>query len=198
MRSREIVRLFFLTLCIGGVSTIGISLLARFDEYYVLIQSGELIQIVSLIVWFISVGFMFSLISQMGFFAYLTIHRTGIEFFRSKRLWNIIQIILIFVVLGDFLQYLRNDQTLIEQLFIVVGLVLISTIVAYLKMLQTNREAFIPTIFFMIVVTLIEWIPAIQADDNERWLFFMLIPLLICNGFQLFMLHSLQKKRYSK
>lgn len=197
MKSRHIVRLFFSTLVIGGISTICISFFTRWDEYVGLVQNGEMIQSLSLLIWFCCIGFMFSLVSQMGFFAYLSVHRLGLSFFRSKGLWNIVQVVLIFVAIGDFLYFQSFGQPIVYQVIIIVGLLIVSSIIAFLKVIQTNKTAFIPSMFFMVVVTLIEWIPAIQAEDNESWLYFMLIPLLVCNGYQLFMLHHLQKKSYS-
>lgn len=197
MKSRHIVRLFCSTLVIGGISTICISFFTRWDEYIGLVQNGEVIQLFSLLVWFCCIGFMFSLVSQMGFFAYLSVHRLGLSFFRSKGLWDTVQVVFIFVAIGDFLYFQTFAQPMGDQVIAIVGLLIISSIIAYLKVIQTNKTAFIPSVFFMVVVTLIEWIPAIQAEDNGSWLYFMLIPLLICNGYQLFMLHHLQKKSYS-
>ena len=57
--------------------------------------------------WLMGVGFIFSVISQMGFFAYLTIHRFGLGMFRSPSLWNIVQLFFIAFVLFDFV-YLRS------------------------------------------------------------------------------------------
>lgn len=199
MKSRDVVRLFFSTLVVGGISTVCVSFIERWGEYSELLLRGEIRQIFSLLLWFICVGFMFSLVSQMGFFAYLTVHRMGISIFRTIRMWNVVQIILILVAVGDFLFFqsiLDVLQTRLEQLSVIVGLVFIAIVVAYIKVGQTNRSAFIPSMFFMIVVTLVEWIPAISADDNGSWLYHMLIPLLICNGYQLLMLYSLQQKSY--
>lgn len=191
MKSRDVVRLFFSTLVVGGMSTVCVSFVERWGEYSELLLRGEVQQILSLLLWFVCVGFMFSLVSQMGFFAYLTVHRLGIGFFRS--MWSEIQVILIIVALGDFLFFQGNN---VEQYWIVLALLGVSIGVAYKKAQQTNKSAFIPSVFFMTVVTLIEWIPAISADDNGRWMYHMLIPLLICNGYQLFMLHYLQQKSY--
>lgn len=199
MKSREVVHLFLLTLLVGGISTAFLSFFTRWSEYIAIIRTGEIIQFISLFVWFMCVGFMFSLISQMGFFVYLTIHRLGIEFFKSKRLWEIVQIILSIVAVSDFLFFqtlIVSTRTMNEQVMVVVALVTLSIVVAYLKVLQTNKDAFVSSVFFMTVITLIEWIPAIQADNNRDWFYFMLIPLLICNGYQLFMLHYMKKRNY--
>ena len=54
-------------------------------------------------------GFLFSVISQMGFFAYLTVHRFGLGIFKSVSLWNAVQVVLILFVLFDFV-YLRYEN----------------------------------------------------------------------------------------
>lgn len=194
MKSRYVVRLFFSTLMVGGISTVILSLFMRWSEYIELMEKDDIVQVLSLLLWFTSVGFMFSLVSQMGFFGYLTIHRLGLNFFKSKGLWDMVQVVLICTVIGDFLFFQSIREPLDNHIFLVIVIVGISFIVAYLKVKQTNKDAFVPSVFFMIVVTLVELIPAIQADNNQNWLIFMLIPLLICNGFQLFMLYHLQGK----
>lgn len=200
MKSREVVQLFFLTLFVGGVSTVLTSFFFRWNEYILLTRNGEIIQLLSLMVWFTCVGFMFSLVSQMGFFVFLTVRRLGISFFKTKELWSIVQVVLIILSLGDFLFFqsiLKSEYSMAEQIIPIVTLVGFSILIAYIKVRQTNKLAFIPSIFFMIVISLIEWIPAIQAENNESWLNFMLIPLVICNGYQLFMLTYLQKQSYT-
>ncbi|WP_205417263.1 KinB-signaling pathway activation protein, partial [Klebsiella pneumoniae] len=52
------------------------------------------------------VGMIFSVISQMGFVVFLTVHRFALEIFRSHSLWNTIQLFLVIFVLFD-LAYLR-------------------------------------------------------------------------------------------
>ena len=84
------------------------------------------------------VGFIFSVISQMGFFAYLTIHRFGLGMFRSSSLWNIVQLFFIAFVLFDFV-YLRsvliaNGEVSLGNNILVAGvLFMFGAIVAYIK-----------------------------------------------------------------
>ena len=84
------------------------------------------------------VGFIFSVISQMGFFAYLTIHRFGLGMFRSSSLWNIVQLFFIAFVLFDFV-YLRsvliaNGEVSLGNNILVAGvLFMFGAIVAYVK-----------------------------------------------------------------
>ena len=72
-------------------------------------------------------------------------------------------------------------------------MLIVGTLVAYFKTKQTNQGAFIPAIFFMTVVTIIEWVPALRPND-PNWVYLMLITLLICNTYQLLILHSLNER----
>ena len=47
-----------------------------------------------------------------------------------------------------------------------------------------------PALFFMVVVTILEWVPALRINDTD-WLYLMVIPLLLCNAYQLLILHRL-------
>ena len=91
------------------------------------------------------VGFIFSVISQMGFFAYLTIHRFGLGMFRSSSLWNIVQLFFIAFVLFDFV-YLRsvliaNGEVSLGNNILVAGvLFMFGAIVAYIKSKETNKR----------------------------------------------------------
>lgn len=84
------------------------------------------------------VGFIFSVISQMGFFAYLTIHRFGLGMFRSSSLWNAVQLFFIAFVLFDFV-YLRsvliaNGEVSLGNNILVAGILFVfGAIVAYVK-----------------------------------------------------------------
>lgn len=147
-------------------------------------------------VWLVGVGFIFSVISQMGFFAYLTIHRFGLGVFKS--LWNAVQLVLIGFVLFD-LVYLRytafaeEEESVISYVAVAGALLIVGLIVAYVKMKQTNKQAFIPTLFFMIVATIIEWVPVLR-ENSGGWFYFMLIPLLACNAYQILTLHKINEK----
>jgi KinB signaling pathway activation protein len=66
-------------------------------------------------------------------------------------------------------------------------------VTAFIKAKQTNKEAFIPALFFMVVVTVIEWVPVLRVNEHS-WLYLMLFPLLICNAYQVLVLHKLNQK----
>ncbi|WP_246945636.1 KinB-signaling pathway activation protein [Bacillus pinisoli] len=196
MKSRDWVRLFISTLVVGGVSTVILGFMIRWSEYQPLFIEGKWGEVLSVMFWLLGVGFIFSVISQMGFFAYLTVHRFGLGIF--KGLWKAVQVILIVFVLFDlvyfrYLWFAEADDRIFAYLSYPLILLLFGLLVAYIKATQTNQQAFIPALFFMIVVTTIEWVPALRANE-ESWLSFMLLPLLICNSYQLLILHRLIKK----
>lgn len=194
MNSRNLVRLFITTLLIGGVTGGVVGFIARWSEFEPYFTSFEITSILSTFVWLFGVGLIFSVISQAGFFAYLTIHRFGLGIFKSVSLWNAVQVVLIIFVLFD-LVYLRfltfgSDDGIGSYILLALVVLVIGMVTAYFKMRQTNRQAFIPALFFMVVVTVIEWIPVLNTND-EGWLYFMLFPLLVCNAYQLIILSNL-------
>lgn len=196
MTSRNWVHLFLTTLVVGAVTTAVVGFIVRWGEFQHLLSDFNIIEFLSILVWLMGVGLIFSILSQMGFFAYLTVHRFGLGIFKS--LWNSVQLLLIAFVLFD-LVYLRHEAFAEsgEGIFPYVGLALIvlaaGLTVAFLKVKQTNKEAFIPALFFMVVVTVIEWVPVLRVNEHS-WLYLMLFPLLACNAYQLLVLHKLNQK----
>lgn len=195
MNSRKWVRLFFTTLFLGGISTVIIGFVLEWDKYAKFFQNFDGKEILAVSFWLMGVGFIFSVISQMGFFAYLTIHRFGLGMFRSPSLWNTVQLFFIAFVLFDFV-YLRsvliaNGEVSLGNNILVAGVLFVfGAIVAYIKSKETNKKAFVPALFFMVVVTILEWVPALRINDTD-WLYLMVIPLLLCNTYQLLILHRL-------
>ncbi|PFD07138.1 KinB signaling pathway activation protein KbaA [Bacillus cereus] len=195
MNSRKWVRLFLTTLFLGGISTVIIGFVLGWDKYNKFFQNFDGKEILAVSFWLMGVGFIFSVISQMGFFAYLTIHRFGLGMFRSSSLWNAVQLFFIAFVLFDFV-YLRsvliaNGEVSLGNNILVAGILFVfGAIVAYVKSKETNKKAFVPALFFMVVVTILEWVPALRINDTD-WLYLMVIPLLLCNAYQLLVLHRL-------
>lgn len=196
MKSRNLVRLFFSTLFVGGISTVILGFIIRWSEYQPLFMSLNIKELLSVMFWLLGVGFIFSVISQMGFFAYLTVHRFGLGVFKTY--WKLVQVVLILFVLFDLVyfryQWFAEEGEGIFSYLILPSLLLIyGLIVAYIKSSETNKQAFTPALFFMVVVTTIEWVPALRANE-ESWLYLMLFPILICNSYQLLILHRLIQK----
>ena len=195
MNSRKWVRLFLTTLIIGGITTGITGFAVRWSEYKELFLEMNLGEIFAVLLWLIGVGFIFSIISQMGFFAYLTVHRFGLGIFRSVSLWNSVQLVLIAFVLFDLIYFryqifAKEGESIVGYVWIALFIFLFGLVVAYIKRSQTNKEAFVPALFFMVVVTIIEWFPVLRINQ-EDWLYLMLFPLLVCNAYQLLILHKL-------
>lgn len=202
MNSRNWVRLFLTTLLVGGISTSIVGFALKWGEYQKFFISFDIIEILSILFWLIGVGFIFSIISQMGFFAYLTIHRFGLGIFKTASLWNAIQILLILFVVFDLIYFryqlfAAEGESVLSYTVLALFVVIFSLAVAYIKMQQTNKKAFIPALFFMIVVTTVEWVPALRVNEGD-WLYLMLLPLLICNAYQLLLLTKLSPAKKAK
>lgn len=196
VNSRKWVFLFLSTLGVGGISTIITSMILEWDRY---VETGLISEFLAVLVWFAVVGFTFSVLSQMGYFAYLTVHRFGLGLFGSAALWNGVQVLIIAIVLFDLIyfrhQWFSEEASSILPILI-IPFFLYSLLIAYIKRKETNRQAFIPAVFFMFVVTSIEIFPALKASSST-WLYLMLIPLLLCNTWQLLILHKLTKTKKS-
>ncbi|UYZ22218.1 KinB-signaling pathway activation protein [Mesobacillus jeotgali] len=196
MTSRNWVHLFLTTLVVGAVTTAVVGFIVRWSEFQQLLSDFNILEFLSILVWLMGVGLIFSILSQMGFFAYLTVHRFGLGIFKS--LWNPVQVLLIAFVLFD-LVYLRftifaeSGESIISYLGLAVIVLAAGLIVAFMKVKQTNKEAFIPALFFMVVVTVIEWVPVLRVNEHS-WLYLMLFPLLVCNAYQLLVLHKLNQR----
>lgn len=191
MNSRYVVRLFVTTLLVGGLAGGIAGMMMRWSEIQDYFATFDLKSLISSFLWLFGVGLIFSVISQAGFFAYLTIHRFGLGIFKS--LWNPVQILFILFILFDLI-YLRytsfeSGEGLAPYIFPAVYVVIVSAIVAYIKAKRTNNQTFIPAFFFMVVATILEWTPVLRGND-EAWLYYMLIPLLACNTYQLLILNN--------
>ncbi|WP_188207953.1 KinB-signaling pathway activation protein [Alkalibacillus aidingensis] len=185
-------RFFITLLVIGALSTVITSFFVQSHAYEPYLDPFNTWEIFGALLWYAGYGLVYSVIAQMGFFAYLTLHQFGKGFFGY--FWKHAQIIMIGFVLFEliYLRYTRADDP--DSLFpyIVVALVLFlyGLAVAYVKAMETHRRAFLPAIFFMVVVTTIEWVPALRTDDAE-WIILMVVPLLACNTYQLLKLHRI-------
>ncbi|WP_085504894.1 KinB-signaling pathway activation protein [Thalassobacillus devorans] len=195
MTSRKWVHLFWTTLVLGGALTLLTSFVVKADAYAQVLQPFDFFELIGLLLFFSGLGFIFSIISQMGFFAYLTVHQFGLGMF--KGLWPAIQVFLIVFTLFD-LVYFRyqaagEGASLWPYLLTAFALLAVSYVVAHIKRKETNSKAFVPALFFMVVVTTVEWVPALQSE-GQVYVWLMIIPLLACNAYQLLLLHRLNNK----
>jgi len=196
--SRNWVRLFMSTLFVGGVVTAVMGFIVRWSMFQPYFTKFRIVDILAGLIWLIVMGFLFSVISQMGFFAYLTIHRFGLGMFKSVSLWNSVQVVFILFGLFDlvylrYINFAKPNESFLPYLGPAVFLLIVGLICAWGKMKQTNRDAFIPALFFMTVATLVEWVPVLRENEHS-WFYLMLIALLACNGYQLFILPKLNAK----
>jgi KinB signaling pathway activation protein len=195
VNSRRWVRMFFTTLLLGAVSTLLTSFFVKTNAYIEFLQPVDVFELFGLLVFFSSLGFVFSLISQMGFFAYLTVNQFGLGVFRG--LWTPIQVLLIAFAIFDLIYFrykAEDNQVSLFTYILVAGLILgYGWIISYIKAKETNKKAFVPALFFMVVVTSVEWVPGLRTSGGDyAWL--MIIPLLACNTYQLLVLHRITNK----
>lgn len=198
MTSRNWVRLFMTTLLVGGLTTAIVGFIVRWSEFQPYFSGFRIMDILSTTLWLIVMGFLFSVISQMGFFAYLTVHRFGLGIFKSVSLWNAVQAVLILFALFDlvylrYVNFAKSGEPILPYFLPAVVLLLTGLIVAWFKIRQTNQSAFIPALFVMIVVTLVEWVPVLRVNEKS-WLYLMMFALMACNAYQLLILHKLNSQ----
>jgi KinB signaling pathway activation protein len=197
VNSRNVVKLFFSTLLIGAVVTGIVGFVVQWEKFEPFFTNFELMEILSILFWLMGIGLIFSVLSQMGFFAYLTIHRFGLGIFRSSKLWNRVQLVLVGFVLFDlvyfrYLFFAKKGESYVSYITIALFILLFGIVIAWQKAKQTNKEAFVPALFFMVVITVIEWMPVLRVNETG-WLYLMIFPLLICNAYQLLVLHKLNE-----
>jgi KinB signaling pathway activation protein len=189
---RNWVRFFLHTLFIGGITAGIMGFIIRWHEFAPLFQKGDVLNILSVFIWLVGVGFTFSVISQMGYFAYLTIHQFGLRMFRSSSLWNAVQMILVAFVLFDlvyfrFQAFADKGESLIPYFGLAAFLLAFAVVVAWIKTKQSNKKMFASALFFMVVATVLEWLPVLTVNEKS-WLYLMLFALLFCNAYQLLLL----------
>ncbi|WP_053364807.1 KinB-signaling pathway activation protein [Bacillus sp. FJAT-27245] len=198
MTSRNWVKLFINTLMLGALTTVITGFIVRWDKFEPLFTHVQVLEILSVLIWLVGVGLIFSLLSQMGFFAYLTVHRFGLGIFKSVKLWNSVQAVILAFVLFDliylrYISFAKEGEGAVSYVIPALIVLVAGLAAAWQKMRQTNKEAFIPALFFMVVGTVFEWVPVLRVNDGS-WFYLMLIPLLVCNSYQLLVLHKLNEK----
>jgi len=185
--------MFFKTLFIGGLVCLVTSVFVKKAEYANAISSFGVVDLIGLIIFFIGLGFVFSVISQAGFFAYLFINRFGLGLFRS--FWPTVQLLLIAFVVFDlvYFPYKGTDGEIPLYLLILMSaaILIFGIIIARIKANQTHPRAFVPALFLMVVMTAIEWVPGLRSGIDYSWL--MITTLLACNTYQLLILHHLNR-----
>lgn len=191
LTSRKWVGLFVKTLLLGGITGLITSFFVKPEYYINNLNPFNAFELLGVVLFFLGLGFVFSVISQTGFFAYLFINRFGLSLFRT--FWPTVQVILIAFVVFDLVYFPYNGTDGISILWFILmaaAILAYGWIIAEIKARQTKRRAFIPSLFLMVVMTAIEWVPGLRTEGMDyAWL--MIIPLLACNTYQLLILHRL-------
>ncbi len=196
MTIRKWFYLFWTTVLIGVCTSVIVGLsLQLSDQDYNRISFTE---VGYSIVLMVLGGAMISVLSQMGFFAYLIIRYIAMGLFRKKIIWDYIQLLILISVLIDSVYFRRvvwdTSGTILDYMIMPVIVFLLSLGVTYWKVKLTNPQAFIPTLFFMVVVTILEAVPAIKLDNTVSSIF-MITPLFVCNTWQVLILHKIVESK---
>lgn len=187
MDSRKIVHFFFKTFFIGGIVGFIASFFIKSAEYGAVLSPFDAKELLGVALFFLGYAFVFTVIAQTGFFAYLFVHRYGQGFFKS--FWPTVQVLLIVFALFDLIYFTSDELSLGFKIITTISLLVIGLIVAYLKMKQSNGTAFIPALFFMVVITALELSLVLRAADIS-FILLMLIPALVVNSYQLLTLQK--------
>lgn len=192
MTIRNWVKFFFNALLIGGIVTAVAGLIVRWEFFSAYLQAGEIWQFLGALMWMVFLGFTMSVVAQMGFFAYLTVHQFGVNIFKSLTLWNWVQLLIIAIVIFDLIFFrfqLTSEDTGRSLLYLtlLVSLIIVAGITAYLKARWTKKHTLISALFFMIVITTLEWLPALMVSSGniDTWVTILLYPLLAVNAYQI-------------
>lgn len=192
MNTRKLVRLFFTTLLIGGLVSLLASFFIRYDLYLQNFKPFNFLGLLGLFFWYILYGFIYSVISMAGFFAFLFINRIGLSIFRS--FWPMVQYALVAFVVFDLIyfpyQATKGEVALIWYILMSGALLAYGIFIAYIKAKETKKTAFAPALFLMVVMTTAEWVPSLQAEGTD-YVWLMIFSLLACNTYQLLILHRL-------
>lgn len=180
--------LFWTTLLIGvGAAVVTIFVVQLIDPQ---LHWNDL----SVFAFAILAGATYSVLSQMGFFAYLTVNYIFGGMFSRPFIWQTIQWIFIVVTFIDLIvlrqMFFLDAKGWAAYAIFPIVLLLVALITGKLKSNMTNRSGFTPTVFFIFTVTALEAIPALQ-QNNIHSTINMIIPLLACNIWQILILHRL-------
>ncbi|OJF17586.1 MAG: hypothetical protein A6D91_08045 [Bacillaceae bacterium G1] len=189
LKARNWAFLFVTTLTVGAVT----GLLCGFGTY--VLQTGA--EVVGRDLWlsilgFVGAGLMFSLMSQMGLFAYFFFQALMLGILKRYWLWQVFQAVVVLLVLVDlvWLRAAAGGGHWLAYVPLPLALLAVGLLVAVLKSHLTDRTAFIPTLFVMVVLTTLEWLPALTTG-NRLSMWVMIVPLLCCNAWQVLILHRL-------
>ncbi|WP_027091964.1 KinB-signaling pathway activation protein [Cohnella thermotolerans] len=193
MNLRKWMTLFGTTILIGGAASLvtGIVMLLC-DSSFRVVKTGDdwLFNVIMMAL----AGLTYGAFAHMGFFAYLMLNYIARSIFKRPYLWVALQGFIAFFVLAE-IAYWTYDSKFPAATFWAVPLALGAgaVAVAWWKVKETTAGAWLPTLFYMIAVTAIEAVPGFQSGKLSS-LVFSLIPLFVCNGYQIMRLHRVLEK----
>jgi KinB signaling pathway activation protein len=196
MTLKKWFHLIWTSVVLGIVTAVVVGLVMQFvdQNYQIPLLSAVGFNFVTMAI----AGATISVLSQAGFFSYLIVKWIALSILRSKGMWDIIQIALVAVALGDlaYLRYVYYGQggSFIPYIWLPLIILVVSVAVSYYKMKLTNRSAFIPTLFIMSTITILEAVPALRLEHAASTLF-TLVPLMACNAWQVLTLHKIVGSR---
>ncbi|KAA1037650.1 KinB-signaling pathway activation protein [Macrococcus equipercicus] len=204
MTIRNLGKFYGMTLLLGLIATLLVSLIFGYDRLTVYLFKGQFGDFIAAFIWFIGYGLLIASISQLAYFSYLFIHQLGAGIFRSA--WNPIQAVITIFALFDliyfrYLRFGRHAGDIQHFIWIPILILIAAVIVSYYKVKLTKTNVVIPAMFFMIVMTTVELIPFLRVEDTT-WLYCTIFPLLLCNAYQLLVLPKYNKasrqERYAR
>ncbi|WP_342567276.1 KinB-signaling pathway activation protein [Psychrobacillus sp. FSL K6-4046] len=202
MTIRNWFKFFINSMLIGGLITGVLGLFIRWDDAFAkYFEAGQWSEFLAAFAFMVVMGFTVSVITQMGFFAYLTIHQMGVNIFRTLTLWNWVQLLIIAFVIFDLIMFrFRPNAETTSQVwlyaFLLVVLIGTGVVVALIKANKTKKHVLISALFFMIVISTLEWLPVlmVNADNVDSWVTLLLFPILAVNAYQLLALPKYNAK----
>ncbi|WP_158602449.1 KinB-signaling pathway activation protein [Cohnella endophytica] len=189
MNLRKWMKLFGTTILIGAIVTVvGSVCIQLFNPEFRDVAAGEWLSYILMTALF---GMTFGAFSHMGFFAYLMLNYIARTIFKRPYYWVAVQGFLAVFVLIE-IAYWTYGTNFPDYTYWAIPLAMLagSVLVAWLKVSQTSAGAWIPTVFFLVAISTMESIPVFKTADISS-LLYQLIPLFICNAYQIIQLHRI-------
>lgn len=186
------MKLFGTTILIGAlVTVVGSVCIQLFNPDF---RDVEAIGWLMYLLMMALAGMMFGAFAHMGFFAYLMLNYIARSVLKRPYYWVAIQaFVALFVLIEIAFWTYGSDYPAATFWVLPLALLVGSLLIAWLKASQTSAGAWIPTVFFMIGMTVLESIPAFRIWDIWS-LSYQLIPLFVCNAYQIMQLHKILAK----
>jgi len=189
---RKWMKLFGMTILIGAVVTVvGSVCIQLFNPDFRDVEASGWL---SYVLMMALIGIDVRRVRPYGLFRLHDVELYRAQHFQTSVLWLAIQGFLALFVLIEIAYWTYGSDFPNETYWLLpIGLLAVSLLTAWLKVSQTNPGAWIPTVFFMVSITVAESIPAFRTGDISS-LLYQLIPIFICNAYQIMQLHKILSK----